>query len=209
MENNPTSPAGADLAAGADPAAGPAQPAQSDWTIHYRLMTLLDIPQVHAIDVLSFNLPWPEKSFQYELTQNQNSILWVAEAGRTHRSAPTAEDAELQVARIAGMIVVWLVVDEAHVATIATHPDFRGVGISKRLLALGLKSAIERGAVESTLEVRQSNRVAQKLYEKFGYHEVGVRPRYYRDNNEDAILMTVQGIGSAYLSWLETMLKDT
>ena len=214
MENNPTSPAGADLAAGADPAAGPAQPAQSDWTIHYRLMTLLDIPQVHAIDVLSFNLPWPEKSFQYELTQNQNSILWVAEGrtGRTHRSAPTAEGgAPLAegVARIAGMIVVWLVLDEAHVATIAIHPDFRGLGISKRLLALGLKSAIERGAVESTLEVRQSNRVAQKLYEKFGYHEAGVRPRYYRDNNEDAILMTIQGIGPTYLSWLETMLRDT
>jgi ribosomal-protein-alanine N-acetyltransferase len=185
--------------------------------MHYRPMTVLDIPQVHAIDVLSFNLPWPEKSFQYELTQNQNSILWVAEAlppgaeggGRTHRSTPTAEDAELQVVRIAGMIVVWLVVDEAHVATIAIHPDFRGLGISKTLLALGLKSAIERGAVESTLEVRQSNQVAQKLYEKFGYHEAGVRPRYYRDNNEDAILMTIQGIGSAYLSWLETVLKGT
>jgi ribosomal-protein-alanine N-acetyltransferase len=177
-------------------------------------MTVLDIPQVHAIDVLSFNLPWPEKSFQYELTQNQNSILWVAEGrtGRTHRSTPAAEEgAPLAegVARIAGMIVVWLVVDEAHVATIAIHPDFRGLGISKRLLALGLRSAIERGAVESTLEVRQSNQVAHKLYEKFGYHEAGVRPRYYRDNNEDAILMTIQGIGPAYLSWLETIIKDT
>lgn len=205
MENNPTSPAGADLAARST------QPAQPGWTIHYRPMTVLDIPQVHAIDVLSFNLPWPEKSFLYELTQNQNSILWVAEV-RTHRSAPTPEGAAPlapPAARVAGMIVVWLVVDEAHVATIAIHPDFRGLGISKMLLALGLRSAIERGAVESTLEVRQSNRVAQKLYEKFGYHEAGVRPRYYRDNNEDAILMTIHGMGPAYLNWLETVIQDT
>ena len=60
--------------------------------------------------------------------------------------------------------------------------------------------------MNSTLEVRASNLVAQKLYEKFSYHVVGQRPRYYRDNNEDAILMTVKGLGPAYLQWLETML---
>ncbi len=142
-------------------------------------------------------MPWPERSYHYELTQNVNSILWVAEAIADQPNMPR---------RIIGMIVVWLVVDEAHVATLAVHPDFRGQGLSKKLLALGLRAAILRGAVDSTLEVRTSNLKAIKLYEKFGYHEVGQRPRYYRDNNEDAILMTVKGLGPAYLSWLGEIL---
>jgi ribosomal-protein-alanine N-acetyltransferase len=172
-------------------------PARPNWTIHYRPMTRLDVPQVHAIDKQSFNLPWPERSYHYELTENPNSILWVAEA------LPDQPGIE---PRISGMIVVWLVVDEAHVATIAVHPDFRGQGLSKKLLALGLRAAIQRGVIESTLEVRTSNQVAQKLYEKFGYLVVGLRPRYYKDNNEDAILMTVKGLGTTYLSWLETVI---
>jgi ribosomal-protein-alanine N-acetyltransferase len=156
-------------------------------------MTLLDVPQVHAIDVQSFNLPWPERSYIFELTQNPNSILWVAEALPGQADLPP---------RIIGMIVIWFVVDEAHVATLAIHPDFRGQGYSKVLLALGLQASIQRGAVESTLEVRASNRSAQTLYQKFGYQVVGQRPHYYKDNNEDAILMTVKDLGQAYLGWL-------
>jgi ribosomal-protein-alanine N-acetyltransferase len=160
-------------------------------------MDLQDIPQVHTIDKLSFSLPWPERSYNYELTQNANSILWVAEL---------LPDQPNNQPRITGMIVVWLVVDEAHVATIAVHPDFRGQGQSKMLLAYGLQAAILRGAIASTLEVRAGNLVAQKLYEKFGYRVVGLRPRYYKNNNEDAILMTVSGLGPAYLSWLENVI---
>jgi ribosomal-protein-alanine N-acetyltransferase len=142
-------------------------------------------------------MPWPERSYHFELTQNENSILWVAEA---------LCDPPGMAPHITGMIVVWLVVDEAHVATLAVHPDFRGQGLSKKLLALGLRSAILRGAIDSTLEVRASNLVAQKLYAQFNYLIVGQRPRYYRDNNEDALLMTVKGLGPAYLHWLDTIL---
>ena len=162
-------------------------------------MTLLDIPQVHAVDRQSFNLPWPEKSYQYELTQNPNSILWVAEA---------LPDQPGLTPRIVGMIVVWFIVDEAHIAALEVHPEFRRRGLSKKLLALGLKVAIQLGAIESTLEVRESNLAAQKLYEKFGFREVGRRLHYYRDNNEDAVLMTVKDLGTAYLSWLETVIAD-
>jgi len=94
------------------------------------------------------------------------------------------------------------------IANVAVHPDFRGLGLSKKLLALGLRTALLRGAIESTLEVRAGNLVAQKLYEQFSYHVVAQRPRYYRDNNEDALLMTVKGLGPAYLQWLDTMLSD-
>jgi ribosomal-protein-alanine N-acetyltransferase len=173
--------------------------AKMRWQFRFRKMTLEDIPQVHTIDILSFNMPWPEKSYQFELTQNPNGILWVVEALPDKPGAPS---------RLAGMIVIWFIVDEAHVATLAIHPDFRGLGLSKKLLAVGLRDAIQRGAVESTLEVRASNQAAQKLYQGFGYQIVGQRPRYYRDNNEDALLMTVSNLGPDYDAWLKQMIEE-
>ena len=143
-----------------------------------RKMTLDDIEQVIAIDRLSFSLPWPERSFRFELTDNPASRCWVAEVD----------------GKIAGMIVVWLIVNEVHVATIATHPDFRRQGIAKNLLSHALQHLSTEGAQSSFLEVRASNLAAQEMYRKFGYEESGVRRRYYRDNDEDAILMTLSGI---------------
>lgn len=193
MDNKSEAPPGANLPARA------ISTAASKQKMNYRPMTVLDIPQVHAIDKLSFSLPWPERSYNYELTQNANSILWVAEV--------LPDQSHLEPS-IIGMIVIWLVVDEAHLATIAIHPDYRGQKLSTILLALGLRSAILRGAIDSTLEVRAGNLVAQKLYEKFGYQVVGVRPRYYRDNYEDAVLMTVTGLGAEYLKWLESIIAS-
>jgi [ribosomal protein S18]-alanine N-acetyltransferase len=146
-----------------------------------RKMTLDDIEQVVAIDRVSFSLPWPERSFRFELTDNPASRCWVAEVD----------------GKIAGMIVVWLIVDEVHVATIATHPEFRRQGIAKTLLFYALQHMSTEGAQSSFLEVRASNLAAQDLYRKFGFEESGVRRRYYRDNGEDAILMTLSAIPEA------------
>jgi ribosomal-protein-alanine N-acetyltransferase len=90
------------------------------------------------------------------------------------------------------MIVVWLIVDEAHVATIATDPEYRRQGIGKRLLAHALRQMIRDGARSSFLEVRESNLAAQEMYRKFGFGVTGRRRRYYRDNDEDAILMSLE-----------------
>jgi ribosomal-protein-alanine N-acetyltransferase len=146
----------------------------------FRPMRLSDVERVHAIDVLSFSLPWSERSYRFELTENQHSTAWVAEAAQ-NGSRP----------EVVGMIVIWVILDEAHVATVAAHPDFRGSGVGRRLLAHGLLAAHARGARLAYLEVRRSNRTAQALYEKFGFKVVGERPRYYKDNNEDALLMTL------------------
>ena len=143
-----------------------------------RKMTMDDIEQVIAIDRVSFSLPWPERSFRFELTDNPASRCWVAEVD----------------GKIAGMVVVWLIVDEVHVATIATHPDFRRQGIAKNLLSHALQHLSNEGAQSSFLEVRASNLAAQELYRKFGYEESGVRRRYYRDNDEDALLMTLESL---------------
>lgn len=158
--------------------------------LNYRIrkMWLDDIPQVIAIDQASFSLPWPERSFRFELTQNEISRCWVCEA--VENDIPVA---------IAGMMVIWLIVDEAHIATIAIHPDFRRKLLGKRLLATGLLAAYREGARVSYLEVRAGNLAAQNLYREFGYVEVGIRPRYYKDNFEDAVLMTLPKIQPKYL----------
>ncbi len=141
-----------------------------------RKMTIDDIEQIIAIDRISFSLPWPERSFRFDLTDNPASRCWVAEID----------------GKVVGMIVAWLIVDEVHVATIATHPDFRRRGVAKKLLAHTLQHLKEEGAQSSFLEVRASNVAAQEMYRKFGYEESGVRPRYYKDNDEDALLMTLE-----------------
>jgi ribosomal-protein-alanine N-acetyltransferase len=148
-----------------------------------RKMTLEDVPGVIDLDQKSFSLPWPERSFRFELTANPASRCWVA-------------DFE---GRIVGMIVVWLIIDEAHVATLATHPDFRRRGIAKKLLSHALLHLMEDGAHSSFLEVRESNLAAQEMYRKFGYEVSGRRPRYYRDNDEDAILMNLASLKAEHL----------
>ena len=145
---------------------------------YIRRMTVEDVPTVAQLDQLAFTLPWTERSFHFEVTSNPASRCWVAESNGI----------------IAGVIVAWLLVDEVHIATIATHPDFRRQGIAQALLAHVLKAGAEEGAVSSFLEVRETNSVAQALYRKFGYEVTGRRPRYYKDNGEDAILMTLENL---------------
>ena len=146
-------------------------------TVVIRRMTSADVPAVSQIDHMSFSLPWPEHSFQYEVAENRVSRCWVAEA----------EDK-----RIAAMIVSWLIVDEMHIATIATHPDFRRQGIGRTILRQALLDAKQSGARLAFLEVRATNTAAQTMYTKFGFRVTGKRPRYYRDNGEDAVLMTLE-----------------
>ena len=85
----------------------------------------------------------------------------------------------------------WLLGDEAHIVTIATHPDFRRLGLAEYLLRLMIERAQAGGATDITLEVRMGNRAAQRMYEKLGFVKVGMRKEYYRDNREDALLMTL------------------
>jgi len=160
--------------------------------IHIRPMQGADITQVQVIDKVSFSMPWPEKAYRYELNENPHSLLWVAE-----------KESPGELPTIVGMIVLWLILDEGHIATLAVHPNFRTMGIAHRLIHTALREAIQRGSVLATLEVRANNTEAQQLYRWFGFAVVGHRPRYYRDNNEDAIIMTVDGRRQEYLTWLE------
>ena len=137
-------------------------------------MRVSDLPAVHAIERASFDSPWPADAYRSELETNRLAQYMVVRIG---------ED-------IAGFGGMWLMVDEAHVITFAIDPAWRRQHLGERLLLTMLDAAIDAGAHEATLEVRLSNLPARRLYEKFGFRPVGLRPRYYSDNGEDALIMT-------------------
>ena len=150
-----------------------------------RRMVAEDLEQVHALDQRSFPTPWPAKSFRHELKKNQAAYLWVAEK--------TTDDTHKE---IVGTIVVWLLVDEAHIATLAVDEIHRRQGIASQLIFTALSHLVDKGAVEATLEVRESNLAAQALYQGFGFQAVGRRRAYYRDSGEDAIIMASRDLNS-------------
>ncbi len=154
---------------------------RTGFAIQIRSMQRADLEQVQAIDQISFTLPWPASAYRYELEENEASRLWVAETTDA-QGHPT----------IIGIIIIWLILDEAHVATIAVHPDYRHRGVAQQLLVVAMQDAVRLGALQATLEVRAGNWVAQKLYHRFQFEVVGRRIRYYRDNNEDALIMTTR-----------------
>jgi ribosomal-protein-alanine N-acetyltransferase len=140
-----------------------------------RRMKVEDVPAAHELDVLSFTLPWPERSLRFEVSDNPAARCWAAEMD----------------GRLVGMLVLWMIVGEAHIATLATHPEYRQRGIAKKLLVQALESAYLEGARSALLEVRAGNMIAREIYRKLGFEVVGRRERYYKDNQEDAILMTL------------------
>lgn len=142
-----------------------------------RSMTLSDLADVIKIDKLSFPIPWSEKTYRLELTENPAAHLFIAER-------PDLEPREL-----IGYIGFWYIVDEAHISTLAVHPTYRRRGVGEHLLRYSLKEAAELGAELMTLEVRVSNLAAINLYEKYGFTAFGTRKRYYHDNGEDALQM--------------------
>jgi ribosomal-protein-alanine N-acetyltransferase len=171
-------------------------------------MTLDDIPAVMAIERLAFPVPWPEQAYRHELLENPHGYFIVVRLTQQPDGTIPAERNETALpfnlfqrltaragrpARpVIGFAGLWMFVDEGHISTIASHPDWRGRGVGELLLVSLLREAQRRDAAFATLEVRVSNIVAQNLYTKYGFVEVGRRKRYYRDNNEDALIMTVE-----------------
>ena len=146
-----------------------------------RKMTVEDVPVAAQLDRISFSLPWPEHAFYYEVKDNSAARCFVAET----------EDR-----KVIGMIVSWVILDELHIATLAVHPDYRRQGIGELILIKALQDGREAGTRHALLEVPLGNEAAQNLYRKFGFKPVGKRPKYYKDNGEDAILMNLDDLES-------------
>lgn len=142
-------------------------------------MALDDLDEVMDIERLAFSHPWSADLFRRELTHDWSTVL-VAE----HVDARDGP-------RLGGFIIYWLVHDEVHVLNVATAPQLRRQGLARTLLQRGLALAREAGARLATLEVRRTNVPAIRLYESFGFRSVGIRPNYYAEENEDAIVMVL------------------
>lgn len=153
-----------------------------------RAMKMADIPAVHEIDRLSFPTPARAGLFEHELEGNNIAHYQVLGA----------------LNDIIGFAGFWLIADEIHVSTIATHPNWRGRGLGELLLLNLLFQSYTLPANMVTLEVRRSNETAQSLYSKYQFEVVGTRPRYYRDTGEDAILMTMPLLNARFHQFLES-----
>jgi ribosomal-protein-alanine N-acetyltransferase len=131
------------------------------------------LDQVLDIEQVSFPTPWSRNSYLRELSDNQFAYYYVC----------------LQGEQVVGYMGMWIIIDEAHVTTIAVHPDFRGRQLGRYLLEELMLRAVVLGADKITLEVRPSNEPAQKLYRRVGFVPAGLRKGYYSDTKEDAIIM--------------------
>ncbi len=169
-------------------------------------MTPQDVPAVMEIEFEAFSAPWSARAYDYELHYNEMAHYYVVRPEQ-EVVAPAVVERQSLLKRLLGreksigMIEAsthplvgyggfWLMVDEAHVSTIATHADWRRRGIGELLLVTMIDGAMQVGARWVTLEARVSNTGAQALYRKYGFDITGVRKRYYSDNNEDAVIMT-------------------
>jgi len=152
-------------------------------------MAVSDLGDVMVIERLSFSSPWSERAYRFEIEQNENSVmvvvrpafplsLWDRIRGKAGVKSP-----------VLGYGGLWLLVDEAHISTIAVHPQWRGKGLGELVMLSLLDQGNRRGMQRATLEVRASNEIAQGLYRKLGFESAGRQKRYYSDNNEDAFIM--------------------
>ena len=150
------------------------QAASQEDDLVFRSMKLDDIPSIIAIEHEAFTSPWSADAFVNELTHNHFARYMVMELRG-------------QIIGYAGM---WLIMDEAHVTNIAVIEVFRGCKLGARLLSeLAEAGYFLRRRPDDACEVRVSNEIAQSLYRKFGFEPSGIRPGYYSDNNEDALIM--------------------
>jgi ribosomal-protein-alanine N-acetyltransferase len=145
-------------------------------------MSIHDIPYIEELEQQCFAAPWSGDTYRHELAHNRLCSYWVMRPG-------LAEDKNVSLILAYGGY--WLMGTEAHIMTIATHPAYRRQGFGQRLLDAMIAHAERAGATEITLEVRAGNDAARAMYTTMGFVIVGERKRYYTDNGEDAVLMTL------------------
>ena len=134
-------------------------------------MTYHDLDTVAAIEAASFSQPWSRQSFQSELANSQLALYLVARLANA----------------VVGYGGIWVILDEAHLTTLAVDHRYRRLGIAYSLLQALIEHSKRMGARRMSLEVRPSNSPARSLYEKFGFYVRGLRKHYY--NDEDGLVM--------------------
>jgi ribosomal-protein-alanine N-acetyltransferase len=147
-------------------------------TFRLRKMAPSDLPAVMEIENQAFSNPWSQDMVKKELTQDWSTVLLC--------ELDTGAGWALR-----GFAIFWLVHDEIHVLNVATHQQHRRLGIGRRLMTAVVEHGKAHRCRLATLEVRRSNEAAIGLYRAFGFRPVGMRPNYYADNHEDAVVMNM------------------
>lgn len=155
--------------------------------LRFRRMRVEDLPRVVEIEKDGFRHPWSRDLLERELSHAWSTVLLALEERQVAARLAPGERTEV----IVGFIVFWLVHDEVHVLNIATAREERRRGIGRALMEEAAEAGRRRGATLATLEVRRSNLAAIALYRALGYRQVGVRPNYYAEEGEDAIVMVL------------------
>jgi len=140
-----------------------------------RRMGIPDLPEVLAIERVSFPNPWPESTFQGEIQNRGISSPLVA--------------VEEKTGTVIGYIIYWKIIDEVQVNNVAVHPAHRRRGLAEALFREVLENLRAEGAKSISLEVRTSNAAARRLYEKLGFEPWGVRKGYYSNPDEDGLVL--------------------
>lgn len=161
--------------------------------LQIRRMRTHDVPEVMEIESVSFGRHhWSEDSFYNELNN---------QVGRYYSLF------NRDISQLVGYCGFWLIGDEAHITTIAVRPEYRGNALGELLLVQCIERCMAQTIRWVTLEVRVSNYNAQNLYYKYGFSSVGLRPKYYQDNHEDALIMTTPDVLSENYRTLYKKLK--
>jgi len=151
------------------------------WKIHE--MDKSHLGQVMEIERASFPTPWTEKMFLEELA-SPLSFHFVASGKEKHLTKGSPPDHFVLC-----YIIFWIFREEVHILNLATHPDFRRLGIAHSLLLFTMDFSYNRGGIVYLLEAREGNKPALSLYQKLGFASCGLRKKYYADTGEDAVLM--------------------
>jgi len=190
---------------------------------YVRPMRKEDIAQVKEIDREAFRTQWPSPDYRRELQNLLARLIVVCDESKTVTEPGVKAPQEKGIFGLAskvrrlwhrerffgnrlppsdrqyvlGFASIWVMADEAHLTNIAVRNQYQRQGIGERLLISIIDLAAELKANFITLEVRVSNTAAQSLYSKYGFTQVSVRPGYYTDNREDALIMSTESIASA------------
>ena len=132
-----------------------------------------DLDDVLQVELEAFVTPWSRQAFEEELTQNRIARYLVAESE----------------GKVVGYAGVWFVIDEAHITNVAVHASARRQGVGRLLMEHLIGLAQDNGIGAVTLEVRINNTAARELYGKLGFVEKGIRPNYYSETKEDALIL--------------------
>ena len=195
-----------------------------------RPMVKEDLTQVSAIDREVFPTQWPPPNYRQELQNKLAHYIVVYDTAKAtddtevqskekrchfllrllpwlRRDPEEDENSKIYKSQyIIGFSGIWMMAGEAHITNIAVREQYQRKGIGELLLVSTIDLSREHQAEMMTLEVRESNKIAQNLYSKYGFKQTGIRHGYYLDNREDAIIMSTESISSeAFLAQLQQL----